>query len=402
MMRAHELPSPLLLSGTNIAGGEGKMLTILVGDDSCLGEIIKTLVEKPEETPLQKKLEVIATDVGKLGTYIALLIVHVLLFRYFVEGLHKRNVDLFGGETEGETDDLFVDALSKWLSYIIVGVAVIVVAIPEGLPLAVMISLAYSIKRMLEDNNDVKRLSSCEIMGGADNICSDKTGTLTLNLMKVVNIWAGKDFVIPQDMDEKTRVMTKLNWVDYFGKADHPTPMHIEHGIACNTAEKPGATDRAMTELLERVDCNSAMLVEKHLPESKQRFPFSSKRKRMSTILENLQTGNPYGKRIHVKGASEIVKNCCSHYLDAEGNVKEMSDEIKQNLDNVITGYAKQALRTICLAYKDLIPNECGQEHDQPKDADVKDIEKTGLTMVCIFGIMDIVRPEVPGAVATI
>lgn len=122
----------------------------------------------------------------------------------------------------------------------------------------------------------------------------------------------------------------------------------------------------------------------------------------MSTILENLQTGNPYGKRIHVKGASEIVKNCCSHYLDAEGNVKEMSDEIKQHLDNVITGYAKQALRTICLAYKDLIPNECGQEHDQPKDADVKDIEKTGLTMICIFGIMDIVRPEVPGAVATI
>lgn len=88
--------------------------------------------------------------------------------------------------------------------------------------------------------------------------------------------------------------------------------------------------------------------------------------------------------------------------MDADGNVKEMNDEIKQKLDEVITGYAKQALRTICLAYKDVIPNECGAEHDQPKDADVKDIEKTGLTMVCIFGIMDIVRPEVPGAVATI
>jgi P-type E1-E2 ATPase len=76
---------------------------------------------------------------------------------------------------------LFFVALQKWLGYLIVGVAVIVVAVPEGLPLAVMISLAYSIQRMLEDNNDVKRLSSCEIMGGADNICSDKTGTLTLN-----------------------------------------------------------------------------------------------------------------------------------------------------------------------------------------------------------------------------
>lgn len=95
--------------------------------------------------------------------------------------------------------------------------------------------------------------------------------------------------------------------------------MHIEHGIACNTAEKPGATDRAMTELLDRVDADSPGLMEKHLPENKQRFPFSSKRKRMSTIIENLTTGNSYGKRLHVKGASEIVKNCCSHYLDADG-----------------------------------------------------------------------------------
>lgn len=146
-MRTHELPSPLILSGTNIAGGEGRMLCVMVGESSCLGEIIKTLVERPEVTPLQKKLETIATDIGKVGTYIALLIIHILLLRYFIEGLDRRNIDLFGGEKEG--DSLFVDALSQWLSYVIVGVAIIVVAVPEGLPLAVMISLAYSIKRML-------------------------------------------------------------------------------------------------------------------------------------------------------------------------------------------------------------------------------------------------------------
>lgn len=284
------------------------------------------------------------------------------------------------------------------------GVAVIVVAVPEGLPLAVMISLAYSISKMLEDNNDVKRLSSCEIMGGADNICSDKTGTLTLNQMKVTRIYAGKNIDIPQEIDEKTGVMSTLSWSnpDYFGKADHPIPMHIEHGVACNTAEKAGATDRAMTELLERVQCDSKLLCEKHLSEHKIRFPFSSKRKRMSTIVENLETGNSYGKRLHVKGASEIVKNCCSHYLDEAGNVKEMTDEIKSHLDNIITGYAKQALRTICLAYKDVMPGECGPDHDEPKDQDIKDLEKSGLTMICIFGIMDIVRPEVPGAVEQI
>lgn len=80
-----------------------------------------------------------------------------------------------------------------WMKFIIVGVAIVVVAVPEGLPLAVMISLAYSVQKMLADQNFVKRLASCEIMGGANNICSDKTGTLTKNEMTWTNIWAGKD-----------------------------------------------------------------------------------------------------------------------------------------------------------------------------------------------------------------
>jgi Ca2+ transporting ATPase len=83
-----------------------------------------------------------------------------------------------------------------WVEYFIIGIAVIVVAVPEGLPLAVMISLAYSIGKMAKDHNDVKKLASCEIMGGADNICSDKTGTLTENIMKVTKIWCGKEISI--------------------------------------------------------------------------------------------------------------------------------------------------------------------------------------------------------------
>lgn len=341
---AHELPSPILMSGTNIAGGEGKMMCIMVGEESCLGQIIKKLVVRPEVTPLQHKLEEIATDIGKLGTYIALLIVHVLLFRYFLEGLADRKTDLFGGETfekddptKLKTEGLFTETLKKFLDYVLVGVAVIVVAVPEGLPLAVMISLAYSIQRMLKDNNDVKRLSSCEIMGGADNICSDKTGTLTLNQMKVTNIWAGEDYEIPRTQDDDG-VMTKFEWKQYIPTAIHPEM--IEHGVACNTAEKPGATDKAMTELLERVSCDSASLVDKHLPEHKIRFPFSSKRKRMSTVIENVQTKNSYGKRIHIKGASEIVKGCCSHFLDKNGNVQEINDSVNSAIDDIINHYA--------------------------------------------------------------
>ena len=136
--------------------------------------------------------------------------------------------------------------------------------------------------------------------------------------------------------------------------------MHIEHNVACNTSEKAGATDKAMTELVDRMDCDQKILQERHLPEHKIRFPFSSKRKRMSTVLEKLETSNAYGKRLHIKGASEIVKNCCSHYLDENGNVKELTDSVSKQLDDVIHGFAKEALRTICLAYKDLLPEECG------------------------------------------
>lgn len=211
---------------------------------------------------------------------------HVLLFRYFLDGLSKRGTDLFGGEKDEDPKGLFVASLRIWLEYVIVGVAVIVVAVPEGLPLAVMISLAYSIKRMLQDNNDVKRLSSCEIMGGADNICSDKTGTLTLNMMKVTNIWAGKDIVVSQELNNATKKMSSLEWKNLFNNDIHP--MHIEHGVACNSASKPGATDKSMNELIERCGTDEKALQAKHLDEPLIRFPFSSKRKRMSTVLVNV------------------------------------------------------------------------------------------------------------------
>ena len=169
------------------------------------------LDEKPnEDTPLQQKLDVIAVDIGKLGMYAAILIIHVLLLRSFVEGIQRREFDLFGGElsptsnrqnkcsnAKHECTGKFWEYIKEWLGHVIVGVAIIVVAVPEGLPLAVMISLAYSVQKMLADQNFVKRLSSCEIMGGANNICSDKTGTLTKNQMTWTQLWAGQDLTIP-------------------------------------------------------------------------------------------------------------------------------------------------------------------------------------------------------------
>lgn len=148
---------------------------------------MKNLEAEEEETPLQKKLEEIATDIGKIGMYAALLTMHVLFIRFFAEAFVARNMDFMEEPLE---------LIREWLRYVMVAVTIVVVAVPEGLPLAVMISLAFSVKKMLIDQNFVKRLASCEIMGGANNICSDKTGTLTQNKMNVTDIWVGKEVAL--------------------------------------------------------------------------------------------------------------------------------------------------------------------------------------------------------------
>lgn len=311
------LPSPFLLSGTSIYNGEGTFVAVVVGEMSSLGQIMAKLEVRPEATPLQKKLEIIARDIGFLGVYVAILSVHVLLLRYFLDGMQARDVWLYAIDfkgtgiiqpVNGEGEllsgfKLFALALGKWVEYVIIGVAIIVVAVPEGLPLAVMISLAYSIEKMAKDHNDVKRLAACEIMGGADNICSDKTGTLTMNKMKVTNVWAGKDITIPQTIDKTTGKQTPLAWADYF-QQEHYTC--LSQSFACNLEDTRGATDQAIYEFAERLEVDLEKMAKMHVPEEKTRFNFSSKRKRMSTIIENVGLGG-YDKRIHCKGASDQV-----------------------------------------------------------------------------------------------
>ena len=133
------------------------------------------------------------------------------------------------------------------------------------------------------------------------------------------------------------------------------------------------------------------------------RFEFSSKRKRMSTVISNATGNGGYDKRLLCKGASEYVLEQCTHYLDASGTRKQMDDVKLKQIKDIIVTYASAALRTIALAYRDLEDGDFGEKHADPqKDVvGVKDCEKNGLTLVGILGIYDIIRAEVPGAVAT-
>lgn len=325
--------------------------------------------------------------------------IHGLMFIYILRGIMYRNVDLFGGEAEG--DNLFVDNLRIWVEYFIIGIAIIAVAVPEGLPLAVMLCLAYSQKKMLEDNNYVKRLAACEIMGGATDICSDKTGTLTLNMMTVTKVYPDKDIDISTEQDADKNLLP-LSFEKHF------TPeiiTHLKQGIACNTPldANPSATDKALKGLIERAGIDISETRKNHGVLNPGEFisiPFSSNRKRMSTIICNATGNGGYDKRLLVKGASEMVKSCCSHYLDENGNPIELDEAKNQQFDDCIETYAKQALRTIAIAYKDLEEGENGPDHLEPEDSEIKDVEKSGLTLVAIIGIMDILRSEVPMSVA--
>lgn len=382
----HDIPSPILVSGTQIQTGEGWFLVVVVGKNSCIGIIMSKLVTKIEQTPLQEKLEVIAKDIGYLGMGAAAITVFVLFVRFFIETGIK-------GFNWGNDIGTY---LQEWFQYIIIGITIVVVAVPEGLPLAVMISLAYSVRKMLKDNNFVKRLAACEIMGGANNICSDKTGTLTKNEMTVTEFWQGD--VKKLDVEADKYVMND----------------HIHNQVAaklflescsCNTSgtsKAAGATEKAILKMLDKFGCNYEELREKHCKEPLVRFQFTSKRKKMGTVLTEIEDNEfRYDKRLHVKGAAEIVLATCSHYLDKDGVRRELTNDLQAKIvTDVIEEFARGALRTICLAYKDLKEGDGGLTHeDDDENPSFKVVEKFGLTCIGILGIRDIIRPEVPDAV---
>lgn len=149
-----------MLSGTKVLSGEGKMLVIVVGDASCVGKISSLLMANDEDvrTPLEEKLDSIAMDIGKFGLCSSLLIFVILMIRFTVERIQDNDFEL--------------ENVDEMLEFVIISITVIVVAIPEGLPLAVTLSLAYSTKRMLKDNNLVRKLAACETMGGANMVFS--------------------------------------------------------------------------------------------------------------------------------------------------------------------------------------------------------------------------------------
>lgn len=189
---------PFLLSGTNLVEGNLTMIATGVGPRSQWGKILEALADTDDQTPLQAKLDFMAKFIGYIGIGFAVATFLVLFIEFFVNG--------FADGKKPETEDYF-----DILDYFIIAVSIIVVAVPEGLPLAVTISLAYSMKRMMKDQNFVRKLEACETMGGCEIICSDKTGTLTLNQMSVVRMVTQQgELAVEKEINENAlQIMSK-------------------------------------------------------------------------------------------------------------------------------------------------------------------------------------------------
>ncbi|KAM6306848.1 plasma membrane calcium-transporting ATPase 1 isoform 12-T12 [Podargus strigoides] len=339
---------------------------------------------KKEKSVLQGKLTKLAVQIGKAGLLMSAITV-IILVLYFV-------IDAFWVQKRPWLAECTPIYIQYFVKFFIIGVTVLVVAVPEGLPLAVTISLAYSVKKMMKDNNLVRHLDACETMGNATAICSDKTGTLTMNRMTVVQAYINekhyKKIPEPEAIPEKTMAYLVTGISVNCAYTSKILPPEKEGGLPRHVGNK---TECALLGLLLDLK-RDYQDVRNEIPEEDlyKVYTFNSVRKSMSTVLKN----SDGSFRLFSKGASEIVLKKCFKILSANGEPKVFRPRDRDDIvKTVIEPMASEGLRTICLAFRDFPAGEHEPEWDNENDI------ITGLTCIAVVGIEDPVRPEVPDAI---
>ena len=449
-----KLPSPLILSGTNCIEGSGKGIVIAVGEHSQKGIIRRTVdnAQEDSKTPLEAKLERIAELIGYFGIGAGIVTLIALMIRFaisFAEELDDYNET---SDTEGvitsilfnfpylENDETLMKHVDNDLSdprlgvakqildIIILCVSIIVVAIPEGLPLAVTLSLAFSIKKMMDYNNLVRKMHACETMGGANYICTDKTGTLTKNEMSVFQVLTGtwnKELKQNLELDDVGKLDSKKNDPDevVLIREDHDTlfqndsywdilKVAISLNVDCSIkrlerpningdmeiCETKNKTDKAFIDFVYRFKSPISAQKEKYLSneDSFKQFPFDSKRKRMTTFIKSKDF--PTGYRLFSKGGGENARVFCNYFLDPDTCAKKaLDDSVSMKIKQSIEEFNKDKLRSLYIAYKDITKDE--YENCEKPQKNNKLIDEYDLIFLAVFGIKDSLRDGVKEAV---
>ncbi|XP_034440640.1 plasma membrane calcium-transporting ATPase 2 isoform X3 [Hippoglossus hippoglossus] len=343
----------------------------------------KPSVSKKEKSVLQGKLTKLAVQIGKAGLLMSAITVIILVLYFAIDNFVLQKLQWLP-----ECTPIYIQYFVK---FFIIGVTVLVVAVPEGLPLAVTISLAYSVKKMMKDNNLVRHLDACETMGNATAICSDKTGTLTTNRMTVVQCYIAdvhhKLIPDPGLLPPKTLDILVNSIAINSAYTTKILPPDKEGGLPKQVGNKTECSLLGLVMSLKR----DYQTVRNQMPEEKlyKVYTFNSVRKSMSTVIK-LPDGS---FRMYSKGASEIVLKKCSYILNEVGESRVFRPRDKDEMvKKVIEPMACDGLRTICVGYRDFSGNP------EPNWEDENNI-LTDLTAICVVGIEDPVRPEVPDAI---
>ncbi|XP_067360386.1 plasma membrane calcium-transporting ATPase 2 isoform X4 [Channa argus] len=343
----------------------------------------KVSIPKKEKSVLQGKLTKLAVQIGKAGLLMSAITV-IILVLYFA-------IDNFVMQKNTWMPECTPIYIQYFVKFFIIGVTVLVVAVPEGLPLAVTISLAYSVKKMMKDNNLVRHLDACETMGNATAICSDKTGTLTTNRMTAVQCYVGdvhyKTIPDPGALPPKSLDLLVNAIAINSAYTTKILPLDKEGGLPKQVGNKTECGLLGLVLDLKR----DYQPIRNQIPEEKlyKVYTFNSVRKSMSTVIK-LPDGS---FRMYSKGASEIVLKKCSNILNEVGEPRVFRPRDKDEMvKKVIEPMACEGLRTICVAYRDFPSNP------EPNWDDENNI-LSDLTAICVVGIEDPVRPEVPDAI---
>ncbi|GMN46796.1 hypothetical protein TIFTF001_015977 [Ficus carica] len=373
--------NPFLFSGTKVVDGYGCMLVTSVGMNTTWGQMMSQISrDSDEQTPLQARLDKLTSSIGKIGLTVAFLVLVVLFVRYFTGNTQDENGKKEFNGSKTKVDDI----VNAAVEIIAAAVTIVVVAIPEGLPLAVTLTLAYSMKRMMTDNAMVRKLSACETMGSATTICTDKTGTLTMNKMKVTKFWLGNESVsegtyssIAPYVIELFREGVALNTTGSIYKPSSGSELEIS-GSPTEKAILYWAVQELSMDMEEVTRGCEIVHVE----------AFNSKKKRSGVLMKRKMDNTMW---VHWKGAAEMVLAMCSSYYDASGIVKEIGENQKTELEQIIQGMAASSLRCIAFAHKQVEAKEI----EDSKQA----FEENGLTLLGMVGIKDPCRPGVKKAV---
>lgn len=387
---------PFIISGSKVLEGVGTYLVTSVGTNSSYGKILMSLQTDNEPTPLQVKLGKLANWIGGLGSAAAGLLFFVLLIKF----LAQLSTDTRPSPEKAQ----------DFLDILIVAITVIVVAVPEGLPLAVTLALAFATTRMLKENNLVRVLRACETMGNATTICSDKTGTLTQNKMTVVAGTVGaKEKFASSHADERSEATPSTTM---FSKLSSDVKQLLRLSITLNSTafegEEQGVptfigskTEVAMLTLTKEYLGLDDLAAERSNHKVKQLIPFDSSRKCMGIVIKH---NGAY--RLLVKGAAELMLAKATHAIsniyDGQHEVVELRAEGQETISAIIEEYAQHSLRTIGMLYKDFAqwpPAGAKTLEEDAKQADFGDIFHD-MIWVGLVGIHDPLREGVVEAVA--